>query len=432
MFEARSSPRLLSRITCPHCWGAFAPEQVLWISEHSDQLGDPLLGLEQQQRFLPSRFNLEGNALDSKGMACRSLACPYCHLSIPRCSLELEIAFFSILGAAASGKSYLLTAMIHEFRNILPSQFGLTFTDIDPALNRVINECEESLFFNSEPERSTPLGNLIKKTELEGELYETIALGNQTVTYPHPFLFDLRANVGHQRYEEDTSWASLLCLYDNAGEHFLPGKDTTATPVTRHLAQSRALLFVFDPMQDQRFSAALRARGPAIGVTGKGRFSRQELIIHEAAARIRRYTGLAQGERHPRPLIVSLTKVDQWGCLLPDDSGAEPWRTLKGVNQAMLDVECIEQQSSNLRQLLLQLSPEIVTAAEGFCTDVTYIATSALGDRVAVDPQSGILGIRPQDIRPRWVAIPLLFAINRTLPGFIGRFRRRASNGQVQ
>jgi len=39
--------KLLSQVTCPHCWDRFLPEQVLWISEHVDLLGDPLLGPEQ-------------------------------------------------------------------------------------------------------------------------------------------------------------------------------------------------------------------------------------------------------------------------------------------------------------------------------------------------------------------------------------------------
>ena len=53
-----------------------SPKDVLWISSHQDLLGDPRLGPEQQQRFLPSRFDLDGNALDARGFSCRNLACP--------------------------------------------------------------------------------------------------------------------------------------------------------------------------------------------------------------------------------------------------------------------------------------------------------------------------------------------------------------------
>ena len=46
---------LLPRVTCPHCWTSFAPEDALWLSAHTDLLGDPRLGPEQPQRFLPAR-----------------------------------------------------------------------------------------------------------------------------------------------------------------------------------------------------------------------------------------------------------------------------------------------------------------------------------------------------------------------------------------
>ena len=95
--------KLLARVTCPHCWESFPPEQVLWISEHVDLLGDPMLGPERQQRFLPSRFTAHGDAVDARGMTCRSLACPHCHLPVPRAMLEMEPLFLSILGSPASG-----------------------------------------------------------------------------------------------------------------------------------------------------------------------------------------------------------------------------------------------------------------------------------------------------------------------------------------
>src|SRR5206468_11353246 len=90
--------QLLRRTTCPHCWTAFAPEEALWISAHSDLLGDPRLGPDQLQRFLPTRFNIDGNAIDAKGLVSHSLACPRCHLGIPRAVLEMETFFVSILG----------------------------------------------------------------------------------------------------------------------------------------------------------------------------------------------------------------------------------------------------------------------------------------------------------------------------------------------
>jgi hypothetical protein len=418
--------RLLPQVTCPHCWEHFAPEQVLWVSEHVDLLGDPLLGPERNQRFLPSRYTLEGDALDAKGLACRTMACPHCHLSIPRALAEMEPLFVSILGAPASGKSYLLTAMTWQLRKELPIHFQVSFTDAEPASNRALNECEESLFLNPDLDAVVPLSDLIRKTELQGELYDTVAYGHQTVNYPRPFLFTMQPQE-HQHGSDPARLSRILCLYDNAGEHFQPGQDTAASPVTRHLARSHAIIFLFDPTQDLRFRAVCRGALPSGAAQRIGRLSRQETILNEAAARIRRHVGLSQTSQYDRPMVVILSKLDMWSHLLGSEHDVDPWRTLG--NRTGIDVEAIEQRSAHLRAILLEHCPETVAAAEAFAPDVTYIAASALGSRVELDPVTGLPGIRPREIKPYWVTVPLLYSISQVLPALVPRVVRRAKPG---
>ena len=137
--------------------------------------------------------------------------------------------------APASGKSYFLASLTWQLRNILPRHFTFTFADVDPAFNRTINEYEEMLFLSAEADKLVA----IRKTELQGEMYTTVMVGNQSITYPRPFVFRLKPTKQHPNFEHAQELGRLLCLYDNAGEHFLPGQDTTSSPVTRHLAQSR-------------------------------------------------------------------------------------------------------------------------------------------------------------------------------------------------
>jgi hypothetical protein len=417
---------LLSQVTCPHCWERFVPEQVLWISEHVDLLGDPRLGPERQQRFLPSRFTIDGDAIDARGMVCRTLACPQCHLPIPRAMLEMEPLFVSILGAPASGKSYFLTAMTWHLRQVLPLHFKVAFTDADPASNRVLNECEESLFLHHDESALVPLGSLIRKTELQGELYDTVAYGQQTVSYPRPFLFTMQPREDHPG-GEGTTPPRMLCLYDNAGEHFQPGQDTTSSPVTRHLAQSRAILFLFDPTQDPRFRAACRSNEVGGVSQRSARLSRQETIINEAAVRIRQHAGLSHGTKYERPMIVILSKFDEWSHLSAQGQG-EPWRT--HGNLTGVDVERIEQTSDRLRQVLKQYCPETVAAAETFAKNITYIAVSSLGKEIELDPTTGLPGVRPKNIQPQWVTVPLLYALSRVQPALIPRLIRRSAESK--
>ena len=56
---------LLQQVTCPSCWHNFSPEDALWIAQHPDLNQDEKLGEDNNLRFLPSRFNLEGAAIDS-------------------------------------------------------------------------------------------------------------------------------------------------------------------------------------------------------------------------------------------------------------------------------------------------------------------------------------------------------------------------------
>ena len=77
---------------------------------------------------------------------------------------QVESLFLSILGAPASGKSYLLTAMAWEMRKTLPLKCGVDFADTDPEANRALGECEEMLYLNPNPDQVVPLGGLRSAT----------------------------------------------------------------------------------------------------------------------------------------------------------------------------------------------------------------------------------------------------------------------------
>ena len=108
----RTDLGLRANITCPYCWADYSPEDVKWISESSELLGDPKLGEQFQRRFLPSQFNVAGNAVDANNHVCHKLACPNCHLSIPRSLLQLPPLFISVIGTPGSGKTYLTERLV--------------------------------------------------------------------------------------------------------------------------------------------------------------------------------------------------------------------------------------------------------------------------------------------------------------------------------
>jgi len=415
---------LRSRITCPHCWIEFPPHDLLWVAAHSDLRGDPLLGQDEPQRFLPSRFSADGKAIDVRGEVCTGLACPHCHLPIAWALLEMKPLFLSILGAPGSGKSYFLASMTWQLRQTLRDRFAVSFTDADPLHNQVLSEYEERLFLNPQEDQLVYL----PKTELEGQLYQSVAYGERRVWYPRPFVFSLQPLEGHIDYRKRRLLARTLCLYDNAGEHFLPGGETSNTP-SKHLALSELLFFLFDPTQHPKFRARCKdlSNDPQMGKHGWSH--RQDQVLLEAGNRIRAHSGASQSDKLEQPLVVVVTKCDAWRTLIPNlDLDLNRLVRRAGGAMSALDGRVLRGISDAVREVLNQHAREMVTAAESFSKEVFYIPVSALGCSPEIIEGSGMLGIRPRNIQPIWSEVPVLFALHRCTQGLVRVGTSRASD----
>lgn len=397
----------------------------MWVAAHQDLLDDPKYG-DRHRRFLPSRFDLLGRAVDPLGEACTEIACPNCLLTIARDLLELPPIFLSILGAPSSGKSYFLATATWQLRRVLSSQFRVSLEDADPAANRKLHEYEELLFLSRDPDEPVAL----PKTELDGDLYQKAFIRDQTILYARPFVFRLRLLPNHARAADDSQFARTVCLYDNAGENFLPGVDSTTRPGTRHLSVSKALLFLFDPTQHTAFRQACEGYSLDPQMQGAAdhkelkTLTRQDQILTEAANRISAGQPTSQRLRDSRPLIVVVTKFDAWMSLTGNKALVPDWliqTSPEGVTS--LHIGHLRDISDRIRQLLNRHVPEIVNAAEAFSSDVTFIPVSALGTPPELGPPGPngkrALLIRPRDIRPNWIEIPLLYALQRSIPGLI-------------
>lgn len=362
-------------------------------------IGDPVLGEGVHQRFLPSRFSAEGHPLDANGLVCPDLACPRCHLSIPRTLTHKSPLLFSIVGAPGSGKSFLLTSMVWEMRSLLPREFGYVLTDADPTSNTILNEYERTLYLPADPDAYTTL----KKTELQGELYDRVLMNNMNVYLPRPFMLSFRAQPNHIWYERKRERLDqTMVLYDNAGEHFQPGRDSASDPGTQHLVSSNGLFFLFDPTRDPRFRRDCESDDPQI--KRGAAVESQETLLVEALQRIRRYSDYRAERDLDRPIVVVVSKCDVWMHLLRDKL-ITPWRGGKFATSA-LDLDVVGITSYAVRHLLLKYCPALVATAESFSSNVTYVPTSALGTSPVV--RDGALVVKPADIAPIWASVPML------------------------
>lgn len=431
--KASSSVTLLGRVICPHCWHQFAPEESLWVAEHPDLIGDAKLGDMHSVRFLPSRFSPEGDAIDPEGYRTTRLACPNCHLEVPRSLFQIPAIFYSILGAPACGKSYFLASMTWKLRQMLPNHFQVALNDADASANARLHQYEEQQFLNADPDKLVS----IAKTETQGDLYDQVNMGDHSITFPRPFMFNLQPTRKHPNHRIANNVSRVICLYDNAGESFLPGADTVSSPVTRHLAFSTCLFFCFDPTQDPRFRRACEGKSddPQMKLRSnrlaREASIRQDTVLLEAIQRVRRHAGLREDEQHQRPLVVVVTKWDSWKNLLPEVSRDDPYFDLPGQPVRTLDADRIRETSDKVEQLLQSVCPEIVAAAQGFARDLTFIPVSATGVSPELDKGSGTLGIRPRDIEPYWVEVPLLYALATRSRGLVSAQHRKPASRTV-
>jgi len=402
-------------ITCPHCWQRFDSRDVKYISRHLDLIGDPILGEDAQRRFVPVKYSAGGMAIDERGMECQEMACPLCHLKIPESVINLPSSIFSIVGAPASGKSYFLTTMLWQLRKCLPSHFAFTLGDVDSSFNSVLNEYENILFMNNHPDRLVSL----PKTELQGSGYTNqIMMKGFPVDLPKPFIFALNPTGSHpdaltRRKELERN----LILYDNAGEHFQPGHESVNNLATNHLAYSDGIIFVYDPLRDIRLRDFCDKEDPQF----EQESTNQLALFYEMANRVRKFTGLTSTEKYRQPLVVAIAKFD----VLREGFGLQPGREDYISYDAekfeySLNLQNITNMSFMLREKLLEIAPEFVSAAEGFSETVYFVPVSSFGcsprvmadDNAAASPaRSQVLGIIPNEINPFWTEVPVLLQL---------------------
>jgi len=410
---------LLKEVTCPTCWHEFSPEDVHWVATHED-LADDRFNDGRQLHFLPSRYSVKGLAYDERGRECTEMACPRCgNVFIPHL-LQMSPLFLSILGAPGSGKSFFLAAMIRELQKTLGSKLNVRFQNSNPLGNRLITEYGTSLFDYSDDESARVK---LQKTDIQGDLwyYQTVIDG-QDMMLPKSYLYAVQPGRDHAKFEHQDELSRVLCLYDNAGEHFLPGATTGSAPVIDHLGKSEALLFVYDPLQESEFRRRCKGHSEDPQIQHAPFKYPQADVLAEAAAHVKKLKKLSATQLYDKPLIVVVQKFDAWQSLVGDsyDVLDKAWG-LNSKGQALLDTDLIKTVSLRLQKLLLTIAPAIVNEAQAFCKEVVFIPVTATGlsPMHEGEDEGGQLNLmfRPGSLKPRWCELPVLYALRRSARG---------------
>lgn len=416
---------LLEKVVCPTCWHEFPPEDILWIAVHENLTDDRIAG-GGQLRFLPSRFNVEGFAYDEFGRVCTDLSCPRCLNLMVQQFLQMPPLFLSIFGAPGSGKSFYLAAMVRALKKLLNPKFQLRFQSASAEGNHLITQYERELFGDA---GDGTLAQLDKTQQTGDRWYYQASIDGQDMLLPRPYLYTVQPRHDPRYASVEQQLARTICLYDNAGEQFLPGTDLGNAPVIDHLARSEALLFVFDPIQESDFRRRCRKRGCTDPQVTKAPFSYSQTdVLTKVVSRIQSLTRLPATKLYDKPLIVIVNKYDAWKGLLEKEPTA-PDRIIgdDGKGHTVFDADGLLRFSEKIEDFLQFLTPEIVNEARSFAKEVVFIpvTTTGMSPQYVENPNNPEgrpdLLFKRGKLKPRWVELPVLFALHRATSGDNGR-----------
>lgn len=389
-------------ITCPACWLKFTRGEVMHIAVHDSLRGDPILGEDAPQRFLATRYDNDGNALDAMGLPATDLACPHCRRKLPPNFLELPQHIISLVGDNSSGKSYYLAVLAKILPVALFKRFDVTMQDADPTGNAALNSMKTTLFSGSGPEQTRLI-----KTQLQGAMYDRFPRQGRMVLLPKPFTYQLKPRG-------DGPGTGLI-LYDNAGEHFQPGINVVENPGAQHVASANGIMYLVDPFEIPDFRRFLgETTDPGMKKTPG---DRQEVILSEIRTRVAAIQRLRPDQKIKAPLAVILGKCDAWLHLLPNITLAQP------VENGRLNLETLFKNSTMVRNLLMDICPGVVANAEALSESVCYFPMSSFGHTPlpwsGKDATIGGATPDPKQIKPMLAEVPPLWLLSQIAPQIV-------------
>jgi hypothetical protein len=304
----------------------------------------------------------------------------------------------SIVGDQSAGKSYYLSVLLKMLPASLYEHFSVVFQDADPAGNALINEMKQTLFG-----AQTPEGARLVKTQLEGGMYVRLPRQGRVVALPKPFIFSAASSRNPDR-------RCSLIFYDNAGEHFQPGRDSADSPGAQHVASSAGIMFLFDPFNSPDFRHEISDRGdPQLE---KPVMDQQSVILSEMKVRIARLLKLELMEHIDTPLAVLIGKCDAWLHLLGRDA------LRNTIAAGRLDLDAVVYNSNLVRELMKRISPPIVANAESISRRVLFFPVSSFGHApVRLGPGDYVPD--PRQLKPFQVETPILWILSCIEPALV-------------
>jgi len=357
-----------AQLGCPYCQGVFAERGIGFRcsgragsdGRHCDAEPDEVrVRWLNDHRPLPPVFTADGRqpgvVCPDCGESTHEHVCPHCHQRLPAGFGRADYWPVAIVGSAQSGKTILMTVLIHELSHQLGAAAGVAVRGLDDETLRAFHADYDHPLFDQHtlPKPSDPLAGCPPRAPLLFELAQT------SPGWP-----------GRRRRRVIASFLDI-----SGPDLASPAEQNQAA---RYLARARAVILVLDPLQ----LPGARGHGRP-GVAGPERAGTAD---DRAVALLNQVTELllaAPGTRggiFRKPVAVVVTKLDTVEHTLPAGSPL----TMRPALRARFDTRDGDAVHAQVQNLLSTWDgPQLGLNLRAYFTRYRYFGVSSLGSPAA-------------------------------------------------
>lgn len=357
-----------AQLGCPYCQGVFAERGIGFRcsgragsdGRHCDAEPDEVrVRWLNDHRPLPPVFTADGRqpgvVCPDCGQSTHEHVCPHCHQRLPAGFGRADYWPVAIVGSAQSGKTILMTVLIHELSHQLGAAAGVAVRGLDDETLRAFHADYDHPLFDQHtlPKPSDPLAGCPPRAPLLFELAQT------SPGWP------------------GRRWRRVIASFlDISGPDLAsPAEQNQAA---RYLARARAVILVLDPLQ----LPGARGHGRP-GVAGPERAGTAD---DRAVALLNQVTELllaAPGTRggiFRKPVAVVVTKLDMVEHTLPAGSPL----TMRPALRARFDTRDGDAVHAQVQDLISTWDgPQLGLNLRAYFTRYRYFGVSSLGSPAA-------------------------------------------------
>jgi GTPase SAR1 family protein len=395
----------MARVACPFCFREIDSARLAFqctgngttpCGREEDELRVELTGnrVTTHPTFDPPESRFKAGSPESRfrtsapcpecGGAARRRACPSCHTVLPIDFVNSDSPMIGLVGAKGSGKTVLMTVLVHQLRDLVGRRFG---ADIRLATDRPDGQQGIAAWQDQREKPLFEVGTLPPQTEANQQRRR------------EPIVLRWRQEVARPMGLGSATRSTILSFVDTAGEDL---NDEATTFSLQYLAVADALVVVLDPFMLP--GAREQANVPDDAIRGD-RYVTLD-VLGRITELLRTQHGVRTKHKIKIPMALVFTKIDAFYPVLDRSSPL-----LAAVSpQPVYDEAAGQAVHENVLALMHAWGADDID--RHMCLNYKtfrYFAVSALG----APPDYGRARVADGGVRPHRVEDPLLWLLSK-------------------